>query len=107
MADAKIAVTYGHIRIAALLRSLRLRKSPSLPLRELLALADFASLIDEPLSNFALMVFAPIVVANEAACNAGRNCSWVAERKDEKGTVKRKAYCRSSPNAQKDDAKKQ
>src|SRR5215831_3095223 len=37
---------------------------------------------------------------NEAACNAGRNCSWVAERKDEKGTVKRKAYCRSSPNAQ-------
>jgi len=43
----------------------------------------------------------------EDACNAGRNCSWVAERKDEKGTVKRKAYCRSSPNAQKDDAKKQ
>jgi len=43
---------------------------------------------------------------NEAACNAGRNCGWVAERKDEKGTVKRKAYCRSSPNAQKHEAKK-
>jgi hypothetical protein len=43
---------------------------------------------------------------NEAACNAGKNCSWVVERKYEKGTVKRKAYCRSSPNAQRDDAQK-
>ena len=43
---------------------------------------------------------------NEAACNAGKNCRWVVERKNEKGTVKRKAYCRTNPNAQKDDAKK-
>jgi hypothetical protein len=43
---------------------------------------------------------------SEAACNAGKNCSWVVERKDEKGTVKRKAYCRSNPNTPRDDAGK-
>ena len=41
----------------------------------------------------------------EAACKAGKNCSWVVEKKDEKGTVKRNAYCRSNPNGQKDDAR--
>ena len=34
---------------------------------------------------------------NEAACKAGKDCSWVAESKDDKGKFKRKAYCRSNP----------
>ena len=43
---------------------------------------------------------------SEGACNAGKNCNWVVERKDEKGTVKRKAYCRSNPNTPSDAGKK-
>lgn len=43
---------------------------------------------------------------NEAACKAGKNCNWLAEKKDDKGKVKRNAHCRSNPNSQKDDLKK-
>ena len=43
---------------------------------------------------------------NEAACKAGKNCSWLAEEKDDKGKVKRNGHCRSNPNSQKDDLKK-
>jgi hypothetical protein len=43
-------------------------------------------------------------LTNEAACKAGKDCSWVAESKNDK--VKRKAYCRSNPMPKKDDAKK-
>ena len=43
---------------------------------------------------------------NEAACKAGKNCNWVAEEKDDKGTAKRKAHCRSNPNSQRDHPKK-
>jgi len=43
---------------------------------------------------------------SEGACNAGKNCNWVVERKDEKGTVKRKTYCRSNPNTPSDAGKK-
>jgi hypothetical protein len=34
---------------------------------------------------------------DEAACQARSDCGWVAESKDGKGKVKRKAYCRSNP----------
>jgi hypothetical protein len=32
---------------------------------------------------------------NEPACKAGKNCKWTVESKDDKGTAKGKAYCRS------------
>src|SRR5262245_12854340 len=34
---------------------------------------------------------------DEAACKARDDCNWVADSKDAKGKVKRKAYCRSNP----------
>jgi hypothetical protein len=42
----------------------------------------------------------------ETACKARNDCNWVAESKDAKGKVKRKAYCRANPAPKKDDAKK-
>ena len=43
---------------------------------------------------------------DEAACTARNDCNWVAESKDAKGKVKRKAYCRANPTPKKGDAKK-
>jgi hypothetical protein len=40
-------------------------------------------------------------VKDEGACRARNDCDWVAEKKDDKGKVKRKAYCRASPAAKK------
>ena len=37
----------------------------------------------------------------EAACKARDDCNWVAETKDAKGKVKRKAYCRANPTPKK------
>jgi hypothetical protein len=37
----------------------------------------------------------------EADCHARTECNWVAESKDAKGKVKRKAYCRANPTAAK------
>jgi hypothetical protein len=37
----------------------------------------------------------------EADCTARSDCNWVAESKDAKGKVKRKAYCRANPTAKK------
>ena len=36
-------------------------------------------------------------VKDEGACRARNDCDWVAESKDDKGKVKRKASCRASP----------
>ena len=43
---------------------------------------------------------------DETACKARDDCNWVAESKDDKGKVKRKAYCRANPTPKKGDAKK-
>jgi hypothetical protein len=37
----------------------------------------------------------------ESDCRARTECNWVAESKDDKGKVKRKAYCRANPPAKK------
>ena len=37
----------------------------------------------------------------EADCRARADCNWVAESKDAKGKVKRKAYCRANPTPKK------
>lgn len=42
----------------------------------------------------------------QAGCEARTDCNWVAESKDDKGKVKKKAYCRANPTAKKADAKK-
>ncbi|MDX2202484.1 MAG: hypothetical protein NW223_07030 [Hyphomicrobiaceae bacterium] len=34
---------------------------------------------------------------DQTACDARSDCSWVAESKDAKGKIKRKAYCRAKP----------
>jgi hypothetical protein len=41
----------------------------------------------------------------EADCTARSECNWVAENKDAKGKVKRKAYCRANPTPKKADTK--
>ena len=38
---------------------------------------------------------------DETACKARNDCNWVAESKDAKGKVKRKAYCRANPTPKK------
>lgn len=43
---------------------------------------------------------------DEAACKGRNDCNWVAESKDDKGKVKRRAYCRANPTPKKDDKKK-
>jgi len=40
-------------------------------------------------------------VKDEGACRARNDCNWVAESKDDKGKVKRKAYCRANPTPKK------
>ena len=42
----------------------------------------------------------------QTGCEARTDCNWVAESKDDKGKVKKKAYCRSNPTAKKADSKK-
>jgi hypothetical protein len=44
-------------------------------------------------------------VKDEGACRARNDCNWVSESKDDKGKVKRKAYCRGNPTPKKTDAK--
>ena len=40
-------------------------------------------------------------VKDEGACRARNDCTWVSESKDDKGKVKRKAYCRANPTPKK------
>jgi hypothetical protein len=43
-------------------------------------------------------------IKQQAGCEERTDCNWVAERKDAKGKVKAKAYCRAKP---KEAAKKE
>lgn len=43
----------------------------------------------------------------QEACDGRSDCNWVAEAKDDKGKVKKKAYCRGNPGtAKKAEVKK-